>query len=316
MSSITLLSFLAFSASAFAAQFTLDDLTQGVSQLASRRRLTEVATAGKAGDFTLLQRAFEDRDLPVLWFIVVAAKPFRPSPEVAAAHESFLNKTKKLLSEIPGHTQIHIDILEEKARIAQELALRPDGTPNWYPPKGHDFKTMEEAKEWELLGLREFVRSDREFMHLADLGSAECVQTLMTYVWDDRRVGFIGDMDGRYRRAGINGTKALDSLRRILGESRPDKNLVGERDAYSLENLDASRAIYREWWKSEKSLPWRQTISPTSRSALLAKIVTEEQTSGPSSQGIPWLLILSCGLFALAAVWLALKRSEAQARSR
>lgn len=292
----------------FSKEFPLEETVEGVTHAASRERVSLIAKARKAGDLGPLVQAFNDRDLPVLWYVVTAAKPHKPTPEESVEYNAFLEKAKQLLSQIPQHTQRHIDILEVKAQIGEELAIRPDGTPNWYPPKEHDFKTMEEVKEWDLKAMRSFVGTGREFNQLVDLGSAECVQTLMTYVWDDRRVGFVSDMNGHYTRAESNGLKALHSLRRILGDSRPDKSFIGERDPYFGENLEAVRAAYRDWWQSEKSLPWRKTIFPTSRAPILAKLTLEETKQVEEASGELWLYVL-CGFLILMVVWFSAKRS-------
>jgi hypothetical protein len=165
---------------------------------------------------------------------------------------------------------------------------------------------MEEHEEWYRKFRRSFVHTDREFIQLSELGSAECVQTLLTYMDDERQVGFVSDDQGRHRPAYPNGCNALDSLRRILGDARPDKDLIGDRETYWAGTMAASCARYREWWLSDKSLPWRGTIFATSRRELLPRASATSTGTVVGETG--WFWLAAPAVLVLLSVVLAVKR--------
>jgi hypothetical protein len=291
----------------WAVELSDEERIQGITHLADFKKIDVIRKVRLLRDYSPLIEAAAAKDLPLLWYAVVAYIPKYNVPmEVTQIHLDYQKKAKSLLSHIPGHTQLHIDILEEKAKLSLELALRADGTPNWYPPRGHNIKTMEEHQEWERKERRSVVETDREFNQLEELGSPECVQTLMTYLEDDRRVGFTADMDGKHYAAAPNSYKAILALQGILGDDRPDKDLDEKRDPYQPRNPEATRASYREWWQSEKSLPWRKTIYPTSRSKLLPGATSPTSSAGHGRAY--WLWLCALIVLGLLSLWLAVKR--------
>lgn len=266
-------------------------------------RKKEMNHALSQGDFSVLDQAAKDGEAGVLWHYVQAIST---SPMFASENDTkVLKRAKELLTSLPGHTQNIIDTIEKKAELTKNVFK-----PNSAQLAGFDKQpeTEEEVRIQEALFETALTTAGTEFIHLQKLGSPECVQTLMTYLDDERRIGAdsAGSL-GEILPASSNQWRAIDGLCSVLrGENPAQAEFnTGGRDL----NTAAIVQCFKDWWLSDASKKWRTPVVKTTRSHLLPG-----GSKGPETAPAPawaletfqrdalWPILLILCLAALAAV--------------
>lgn len=251
------------------------------------------------GDLSPLDLAFQNGEAGVLWFYVLAS---HRTPEETRSYEY----AKKLLSQLPGHTQNIIDRIEAAAEQTKDVRV---------DEKHHIVgleklpETEEQLKAWESLANRAIITTAREFNDLQQLGSIECVQTLMTYLDDVRCIGLdTGGSGGGYWLPDPNNRRAVRSLQRILKDQSPAKDLMPEGGG-SWPKLEPILQRFKQWWASDASKPWRGTIYKTSRSHQLPGTPDVPRATDAANSGLEsprretqWPILLILCLAALAVI--------------
>jgi len=251
------------------------------------------------GDLSPLDLAFQNGEAGVLWFYVLAS---HRTPEETRSYEY----AKKLLSQLPGHTQNIIDRIEAAAEQTKDVRV---------DEKNHIVgleklpETEEQLKAWESLANRARITTAREFNELDELGSIECVQTLMTYLDDVRCIGLDpGGSGGGYWLPDPNNRRAVRSLQRILKDQSPAKDLMPEGGG-SWPKLEPILQRFKQWWLDDASKPWRGTIYKTSRSHLLPGTPDVPRATDAARPGLEsprrdtqWSILVILCLATLAAV--------------
>lgn len=228
----------------------------------SRRRYEDKKILSQ-GDMSPLRRAFEEKNVKLLWAHTLG---FDTSVMTREQNRAISAEAARYLSQIPGHTQIIIDRIEAAAEQTKDIRV----------DEKHQIvgleklpETEEQLKAWESLANRARITTAREFNELDQLGSIECVQTLMTYLDDVRCIGLdTGGSGGGYWLPDPNNRRAVRSLQRILKDQSPAKDLMPEGGG-SWPKLEPILKRFKQWWASDASKPWRGTIYNTSRSHLL-----------------------------------------------
>lgn len=236
----------------------------------------------------------------MLWFYVSA---YHRTPE----ENRVFDYARKALTQIPGHTQVMIDRIEEHFQQFKTIKLSTDGK-NSIEGLIVPAPTEEQLKINEDLMTRAFITAEREFTNLRELGSAECVQTLMTYMDDERRIGLItGGSEGRTWRASANYWLAVNALGAILKEENP---AIPEFINRGGKDYDVTAILnrYKDWWRSDASKKWRTPIVKTSRSHLLPGASKEPAAPSPPATAITpgrealWPILVILCLVTLAAI--------------
>lgn len=247
------------------------------------------------GDFSPLDLAFQNGEAGVLWFYVLAS---HRTPEENRSYEH----AKKLLSQLPGHTQNIIDTIEQRAESTKGI-YGSNGKVN--PKLNKIAETEEELRVLEELFQTAMTNVAKEFMALDELASPECMQTLMTYLDDERRIG--GAFNQGFRQGSTNQWLAIGAISSILRDKNP---ALAEFDTGGKPyNVPAMVRKLKDWWLSDASKKWRSPVVKTTRSRLLpgasqapaAPSVLPTLTEMPTREAL-WPILLILSLAAVAAI--------------
>jgi hypothetical protein len=256
------------------------------------------------GDMTPIQKAFEEKNIKVLWAHTLG---FDTSVMTREQNIAISAEAARWLTQLPGHTQVMIDRIEEKYEQTKDIKISADSRYIVGLEKPAD--TEEQLRVIEDLQMRILIKPGHEFNALMEFQSPECVQTLMTYLDDERCIGILHH-DGNVTLITPdipNSRHAMRSLNYILGPESPDKS---ERvpNTFFL-NVAASRQQFKNWWLSDASKKWRTPIVKTSRSHLLPGASKEPAApSSPATAAITpgrealWPILVVLCFVALAAI--------------
>lgn len=248
------------------------------------------------GDFSPLDVAFQNGEAGLLWFYVLAS---HRTPEENRSYEH----AKKLLSQLPGHTQNIIDRIEQTAESTKGI-YGPDGRADARLGKFAD--TEEELRVLEELHQKAMTNVEGEFQDLQQLASPECIQTLMTYLDDERRIGGVYFGQGA-RQGSMNQWLAIEALSAALKAENPTK--VEYNTGGKPYNVPAMVRKLKDWWLSDASKKWRTPVVKTTRSHLLpgasqapaTPFVLPTLTEIPTREAL-WPILLILSLAAVAAI--------------
>lgn len=251
-----------------------------------------------AGDYSAFDVAFQNGEAGLLWFYVLAS---HRTPEENRSYEY----AKKLLSQLPGHTQNIIDRIEQTAESTKGI-YGPDGRADARLRKLAD--TEEELRVLEELAQKASTNVAGEFIDLQKLGSPECVQTLMTYLDDERRIGGTFGQEG-YRPGSTNQWLAIGALAAVLKDEDPALEEYTHKIVGKPYNVTAMVRRFKEWWQSDASKKWRTPVVKTTRSHLLpgasqapaTPFVLPTLTEIPTREAL-WPILLILSLAAVAAI--------------
>jgi hypothetical protein len=264
------------------------------------------------GNFSELDAAAQDYDAGLLWFYLLSTNHYSANEHDKKVHEY----TKRLLAQIPGHTQGIIDRIEQAAEYTKDIRMNQTrGIAGLEKNPANE----KELKAWEDLARRATITSEREFTELDQVGSPESVQTLMTYLNDGRRVGLVGaGSKDEYWQPDSNSYRAARSLCRALKEDNPAKDIMTYWGSMP-NGFEPVRQRFKSWWLSDASKKWRTPIVKTTRSHLLpgSSGAPPESTSpvtavANSEREAIWPILVILCLVALAAIlgFAKLRRGE------
>lgn len=266
----------------------------------SRRRYEDKKILAQ-GDMSPLRRAFEEKNIKLLWAHTLG---FDTSVMTREQNLVISAEAARYLSQIPGHTQNVIDDIERTDALTKNL-FEPGTTKVIGLQKLAETEEELNAQlELEMLSRK---TADPYFNQLEKLGSPECVQTLMTYLDDERRIGrHVGGTDAAVWRSDPNRQLAFRALWSVLGEQDPAALALAKKNSTS---VDFGIQSLKDWWLSDASKKWRTPVVKTTRSHLLPGGSKGAETAPATAWALEtfqrdalWPILLILCLAALAAI--------------